>query len=208
MKILITGFSAFADIKVNPSQVIIDDIMHNNRLSFPNLEITCSVLPTEYASAEVQIINLIDSVSPNILICLGVAPGSTELRLERVAHNIDDTPIADNAGDIRDNHMIMPNGAPAYFSTFPLREIRQDLRSTGLPVRISNHAGTYVCNHVYYTALHHIETNNLDVLCGFMHIPLLSDVNSGTVAAGHLQREDVLRALKQILSFLYQRSDC
>lgn len=176
--------------------------MHNSRLAFPNLEVTCSILPTEYASAEAQIIQLIDSVSPNILLCLGVAPGSTELSLERVALNIDDAPIADAAGDLRHDHVITPNGAAAYFSTLPLREIWQELRSTGFPVRISDHAGTYVCNHVYYTSLHYIEINNLDISCGFIHIPLLSDVSSGKVAEGHLQHADILRALEQIISFL------
>ncbi len=204
MKIILTGFSPFADIKVNPSQVIVDDVMNNGRLALPNCKIICSILPTEYTSAETQLIELINSVGPNIIICLGVDPTSTELRLERVALNIDDAPITDNAGEIRCGHVIIPGGPPAYFSTFPLRKIWKDLRGTGVPVRISNHAGTYVCNHVYYKSLHYIKTNKLDIACCFIHIPLLADVDSGITVEGQIDCKDVLIVLKQILSFLHQ----
>jgi pyroglutamyl-peptidase len=176
--------------------------MNNSSSVLPNREVTCAILPTEYMSAEIQIIKLIDSVGPDILICLGVDSSSTELRLERVALNIDNAPIADNAGDIRHSCMIIPNGPPAYFSTIPFKEIWKELINSGIPARISHYAGTYVCNHVYYTSLHYITTNKLDVVCGFIHIPLLSDVDSGVIGKGLLDCEDILRALKCIISLL------
>lgn len=205
MKLILTGFSPFADIKVNPSQVIVDNLINNGRLAFPHFKVTCSILPTEYVAAERQIIKLIDSVDPDVIICLGVDTTSTELRLEQVALNIDDATITDNAGEIRHNCMIIPDGPPAYFSTFPFKEIWKDLINVGIPVRISYYAGTYICNHVYYKSLHHIRTNELDILCGFIHIPLLSDIDSGIMGGAHLKCEDILRTLKLVLTFLHQK---
>jgi pyroglutamyl-peptidase len=117
--------------------------------------------------------HLVACVRPDVVLMLGVAPRSDRLALERVALNLDDTPERpDNTGAAPDGRAIEQDGPLAYASTLPLQTLRDRLVTEGIPVTISNHAGTYLCNHVFYVARHAIEQSAMASACGFIHIPL------------------------------------
>ena len=78
---------------------------------------------------------------------------------------------ADNQGHTPLDETIQLDGEPGYFSTLPIRSMVDELIKQGLPAAISNTAGTYLCNNVMYEALHYAKMNNLDMPCGFIHIP-------------------------------------
>lgn len=200
MKTLITGFNSYAEIKVNPSQIIVEEIREIMKNDL-NINVTAIVLPTEYENSGNQIQQQIRQIKPDIVLCLGVATDQDLLlRLERVALNLDDAIEPDNAGIVRSGQPIVIDALPAYFSTLPLEEIRDNLNAQDIPVVISNHAGTYVCNHVYYMALHEIKKLQLNTLCGFMHVPLV--IESFNRFSPRLNLLDIIQAVEYILSIL------
>lgn len=93
------------------------------------------------------------------------------MQLERVALNLDDSETVDNRGELRVGGMIDAEGPVGYWSTLPLEEMRSRMMAAGTRVSISNHAGTFLCNHVFYAARHEIERSGRRIPCGFVHLP-------------------------------------
>ena len=173
MKILLTGFNRFGKVRENPSQLIVEEIVRRRLAG-----LIAEVLPTEFAAAGKRIRALIRRHRPDWIFCLGVAQGIPAIHLERIALNLDDTEAPDNAGRIHAAKQIVKDGPLAYESTLPLEKLRDRLRQRRVPAAISNHAGTYVCNHVFYTARYEVERLGLNARCGFIHLPGLPSKNS------------------------------
>lgn len=166
MRILLTGFQPFGQLEVNPAQLIVEHFAAQER---PDL--IARVLPTEYRASAETLAALLRAEQPDALICLGVAQRRPAINLERVAINVDDAPLADNAGVLASGELIAPDGPAAYWSTLPLAALHAALAERGIPVSYSNHAGTYVCNHVFYSARHLVAASDRPIPCGFIHVP-------------------------------------
>ena len=63
----------------------------------------------------------------------------------------------------------------AYFSTLPIRAITERLISARIPAAISNTAGTYLCNRLFYSVMHAIATEGVAAKAGFIHLPYLHE---------------------------------
>jgi pyroglutamyl-peptidase len=171
MRILLTGFGPFPGVAVNPSEMVAAELGARPRPS-EGIELVTSALPVEYEAAGAGIRELISRVEPDAVLCLGVAAGRAAINLERFALNLDDAPIPDNEGQLLQGIPIVRDGPAAYRSTLPLDRMHTALAAIDVPVTMSNHAGTYICNHTFYAARHHIETLGQHALCGLVHIPL------------------------------------
>ena len=171
MKILLTGFNRFSSLSVNSSEAIVHRVEQNCHSE--GMGLVTEVLPTEFVRAGNRIRELIRTLTPDVVIVLGVARDTNYVRLERVALNIDDSETPDNRGDAPSARIIQPRGPVAYWSTLPLEILMDVLKGLGVPAEISSHAGTYVCNHVFYSARHEIEQLNAAVQCGLIHVPLM-----------------------------------
>ena len=112
-----------------------------------------------------------------------------------MALNLDDGGMPDNAGVSRTGQRIVPDGPLEYQSTLPLVQMREALRQRGIPAVISNHAGTYVCNHVFYLARHEVERLGIGSLCGFIHIPQMSE-NRGALPMFGLALDVMMEAVE------------
>lgn len=170
LRIVITGFTRFEGVKLNPTELMMEEIQTFVRSS-DDCDILTEVLPTEFQRAGQRIVELISSINPDALLGFGVKPDSAALSLERFAINIDDSSTPDNAGWTPSGLPIIPDGPPAYLSTLPLEAMRLELLRAGFPVVYSNHAGTYVCNHVFYLACHHAASLPVQRRYGFIHVP-------------------------------------
>ena len=168
MKILLTGFEPFAQWKVNPSEQIVRALAKTQRSHY---ELIAEILPVDYVQAGSRIKRLIQKHKPDAVVCLGLAPERRSLSLERVALNLDDAPLPDNSGRVRIGRHILPDGPAAYYSTHTLNKLLTAFINNNLSVVVSNHAGTYLCNHVFYLARHEIERMGLPSPCGFIHLP-------------------------------------
>ena len=96
-----------------------------------------------------------DAFRPDVVLCGGQAAGRSAVTPERVAINVDDARIPDNAGQQPVDTPIVPGGPAAYFATVPVKDMVLAIREAGVPSELSNSAGTYVCNHLLYQVLHH-----------------------------------------------------
>lgn len=167
MKLILTGFEPFGQNTANPTQHLVETLAA--RPPLPNVELIPRVLPVEYVRAEHLLRALIREHHPDAILSLGLAEKRTKISLERVALNLDDASAPDNAGELRQGTPICPDAPNAYFSTLPLDPLKTALEKAEIPIQISNHAGAYLCNHVFYVARHEVET--LGIPCGFIHTP-------------------------------------
>ncbi len=162
--ILVTGFEPFGDDHSNASQ---DTLACLRAPQGWQLE-TC-VLPVVFGASFDVLERALSSSRPEIILCLGQANGRRLLSLERVAVNWIDAMIVDNAGARPRDVPISPTGPAAFLSRLPLRRLYERLNQRQIPVEISNTAGLYVCNYIFYRLMQAVA--ELDCCAGFIHVP-------------------------------------
>jgi len=168
-KILLTGFEPFAGDDVNPSWEVARSL---DGKEIAGAKVLARRLPVVWGRAVDEIAAHIDAEGPDLVVCLGES-GRPELCPERVAINVSDADGPDNAGTTLTGEPVDPDGPAAYFSTLPVKEIVAAIRDAGVPAKLSNSAGTYLCNHAMYGALNHLARRGLAVPAGFIHVPKL-----------------------------------
>lgn len=167
--ILLTGFEPFGGDSSNPSREVAIALRGHE---FGSYQVKSSVLPVDGLRAPNRLIQRIDALEPAAVIMLGLARGRLQVALERVAVNALDYRIPDNAGRVRHGEPIVKDGPDAYLCSLPISEILEAWRSSTIPGYVSNTAGLYLCNQVFYTARHHLETHEKrHVLVGLIHLP-------------------------------------
>jgi pyroglutamyl-peptidase len=166
--VLLTGFEPFGGISVNPSEAIARQL---NGTVIAGHTLQGEVLPCVFGKATVRLRNLIQVLHPTLVICLGVAVGRAAITPERVAVNIADARIPDNEGQQPVDRPVVRGGPTAYWSTLPIKAIVRALRSHGIPAELSQTAGTFVCNHVFYGLMHQLAVGRLRARGGFVHLP-------------------------------------
>jgi pyroglutamyl-peptidase len=127
-----------------------------------------------FGAAITELRKQIRAVRPALVICVGQAGGRADITPERVAINVDDARIADNAGRQPVDRAISRRGPAAYWSTLPIKAIVAALRERGIPASVSQTAGTFVCNHVFYGLMHELR-NQKKIRGGFIHVPFLPE---------------------------------
>ena len=168
MPVLVTGFEPYGGRSVNPAYEVMR--LLDTRI-IARETIIGRVLPVSFASLQVSIEAMIDELAPSAIVSLGLSPGESVIRIERLAVNIADFDIADNTGArLRDSH-VSADKAVARRATLPVREIEADLLSGGIPARLSLSAGSFLCNACLYTFLHVLEHKAHPCPCGFIHLP-------------------------------------
>lgn len=174
IKVLITGFPAFHTHKLNPTESI------SQYLKIDDSSIIWEqvILPVEFDGCETLLQSKMKEFHPDYLIMLGLAASRTELSLERIAVNILDCERKDNRGEIRTHQKINVNGKAAYFSTLPLDQLSNELTLKNIPNHISNSAGTYVCNLIFYKMMEYIEESKLHTNAGFIHVPVTKELDN------------------------------
>lgn len=167
--VLVTGFMPFAGDKTNPSWEIAKSLPE----MLAGYRIETLRVPTEFGKAITVTHKAIKKLKPEIVLCLGQAGGRSRMSVERVAINVDDARIADNAGNQPIDAAIFDDAPAAYFCTLPVKAMVAAMAKAGVPAEVSNTAGTFVCNHLIFGVLHHIATHQLSTRAGFMHVPFL-----------------------------------
>ena len=168
--VLLTGFEPFNGATINPSWEAVRAL---DGWSGPGFAVVARQLPCVFGTALDVLRESIAGVKPDIVIAVGQAGGRSEMSLERVAINVDDASIRDNAGNQPVDTPIAADGPAAYFTTLPVKAIVKALRLRGFPSGVSQTAGTFVCNHVFYGLMHHAVGQ--PVKAGFIHVPFLPE---------------------------------
>jgi len=190
-RILLTAFEPFGGESINPSLEIA------RRLSGrPDVDVL-TVPVTFGGSAQAVIPHL---PGHDAVVMLGQAMGRKGLTVERVAINVDDASMPDNAGDAPTDRPIAEDGPAAYFSTLPVKAMVEAVRAEGLAASVSNSAGTYVCNHLMYSILHALRGEN--VRAGFIHVPALPEQTASRPEIPSMTLDDMVRGIEAALKTL------
>lgn len=145
MKILLTGFDPFDREKVNPAFEAVKLLPG----TIAGAQIVKLEVPTQFVRAGEVLEAAMAEHKPDVVICVGQAGGRAAITPEKVAINLMDGRIPDNAG-------YQPVDVP--------------IRADG-PAAVSYTAGTYVCNSLMYTLLFLIDRKFPGVRGGFIHVP-------------------------------------
>lgn len=188
MKILITGFQPFGGQRVNPAWEAVrklPDVLGDKVLW--KLEI-----PVTFGGAFDAVEAKAEEVDPDVILCVGQAGGRDAVTPERIAVNLQDASIPDNAGNQPVDLPVIADGANAYFTSLPVKAMAAAVRALDIPCRLSCTAGTYVCNDVFYRLLHRYRDTGKRV--GFVHVPFLPEQGSP-----NLPLNSIVRALQAML---------
>ncbi|KRD40044.1 pyrrolidone-carboxylate peptidase [Lysobacter sp. Root916] len=165
--VLLTGFAPFGGESSNPSW---DAVQRLAGKSVRGHRIVTRCLPCVFGASLRELRAAIRDTRPALVLCVGQAGGRSQLSLERIAINVDDARIPDNDGACPIDEPVVAEGPAAYFSDLPIKAMLAALRAAGIPAEISQTAGTYVCNHVFYGLMHALRRSP-GVRGGFVHIP-------------------------------------
>lgn len=167
MKILVTGFQPFGGEKINPAYEAVKALPKE----IEGADIITIEVPVEFENC----INVVDeailSHKPDAVLCIGQAGGRSSISIEKVAINLREARIADNAGHQPVDETIREDGQTAYFATIPVKAMVENVRKKGIPSHLSYTAGTYVCNDLMYLLLYTLEKKYPNVKGGFIHVP-------------------------------------
>lgn len=203
MKALVAGFEPFGDDPVNPAM----EVLRRLPPRLGELGLATRVLPTAFGRAIGALADGIEATAPDFVLCLGLAGGRAALSLERVALNVDDARIADNDGRQPIDLPIVAGGPAAYFATLPIKAATAALRQAGLPAVVSNSAGTFVCNHVFYGLMHLAATRRPGLRGGFLHLPYLPSQAARHDAAPSMALKEIVRGVEIVLRIAADRTE-
>ncbi|MFJ9178539.1 pyroglutamyl-peptidase I [Streptomyces sp. NPDC102360] len=194
-RVLLTGFEPFGGESVNPSWEAARAVA---AAPPAGLDVTAVQLPCVFGAALTALRAAVAETRPDLVVCLGQAGGRPGVTVERIAINVDDARIPDNAGAQPIDVPVVPGGPAAYFSTLPVKACVAAMRDAGVPAALSNTAGTFTCNHVAYGLGHLIATELPGVRGGFVHVPSTPEqVPDGT--APSLPTETVATGIRSLL---------
>ena len=192
--LLITGFDPFGGGTVNPSWEAVrrlPDVIGNYRL-------TKLQIPTVFREAFETVLAAAREDPPDVILCVGQAGGRDAVTPERIAVNVMDARICDNRGNRPQEAPVVPGGPDGIFSTVPVRAMADAICAASLPGRVSNTAGTFVCNDTLYRLLHHYAGTS--VRAGFVHVPYLPEQAGNS--APSMTLETIIAALTAAIGAL------
>jgi pyroglutamyl-peptidase len=169
-KLLLTAFEPFDGETLNPSLEVARAL---EKVNDTGAHVDVVELPVDRFHAIDMAVNHLRRAVPDVVIMLGEAGRRFRITPERVAINMDDFPIPDNTGHQPQGELIIAGGPVGYFSALPIYEIVEQLRKAHIPAAISNSAGTYLCNRLFYSVMHCIAVEKLPITAGFIHLPYM-----------------------------------
>lgn len=170
LRILLTGFEPFGGQTLNPSWEVARAL---DGAQVVGAQVTAVQLPCVFAEAIPALQQALAAHRPDIVLALGQAEGRCNFSIERVAINVIDARMPDNAKQQPMDVPVIANGPAAYFSTLPIKALVAGLQAEGFPASVSQTAGTFVCNQVFYALQHALSGQGAH--SGFMHLPLLPE---------------------------------
>ncbi len=195
MRVLLTGFEPFGKYSENSSWAVAEKV---TACGVVDAEVIAMRLPVSFAGVGIALRRAVEECHPNVVIMLGQAAGIDYIKLERIAINMMDATIADNNGYIPDEEPICATGTAALFTNTDIKDLRRAIEDLGIPVKVSNSAGLYVCNRTYYEALRLCnERPGMKAL--FVHLPLYEGQPSAAEDQPTMPLDDMASAIETII---------
>lgn len=203
MKILVTAFEPFGGDSVNPTEKLLEDI---GKERFDGAEIHTRLLPVVFDECADKLLETVEAIRPDAVICCGLASGRTSITPEQIAINLKEVPkessVGDNKGNRPYDERVNPEGPDGLFSLLPVREMVEKMKEQGIPASISYSAGTFICNNTMYALLDYIRTNRLSMIGGFVHFPASEEMVASKPSLPSLSHDTMLKGLKTMIQTL------
>jgi pyroglutamyl-peptidase len=157
MRILVTSFGPFNNFKANPSNQIMERLKQRINLSshhftyyeFETIEVSWSGVSKFIEAKKIEKFDFI--------IHLGVASNESKIRIETCGQNIQSGKDIENISP--SGHEIIKN--QSNLNTNISIEILNNFVSQNEYISISNDAGSYLCNYLYYKSLYFLGKKSL-----------------------------------------------
>lgn len=201
MKILVTGFDPFGSDKINPAIEAVKKLPD----TIKGAKIIKLEIPTVFNKSAQVVHQAIVKEQPDYVLNVGQAGGRSALTPERVAININDGRIPDNDGYQPLDEPIQPDGDTAYFTQLPIKAMAKAIRAAGLPAIVSNTAGTYVCNHIFYQVQYMRTKEYPKLKAGFIHIPFLPEQVITRPNQPSMALADIVKGLTAAIGAIVER---
>ena len=195
MRVLLTGFEPYWDYPENSSWVVAEEVAARG---ISGVEIVKEQMPVSFERVAYALCNTVEKHHPNLIIMLGQSGGSERVKLERVALNMMDSKLADNDGFIPNEEPINSNTPAALFTNTPIKTLRAAIEDRGIPVKISNSCGLYVCNRIYYEALM-LSKKYPQMKVIFVHLPFYEGQPSAKSNKPTMPLNQMTRAIQIII---------
>lgn len=196
MKVLLSAFDPFGGESINPALEALNLVNENlEGITLKRIEI-----PTVFKNSLQTLLAEAREFKPDVILSIGQAGGRYDITMERVAINIDDARICDNANQQPIDEIIYPDGENAYFSNLPIKSIVANLKEANIPASVSNTAGTFVCNHVMYGVLYEIQKSQVAKMGGFMHVPYVPEQVLDKKNTPYMSKESITKAIEIALT--------
>jgi pyroglutamyl-peptidase len=193
LSVLVTGFDPFGGSAVNPSWDAIH-ALHDREIA--GHRVIGGEIPTVFGASLQTLQALMEEHRPRLVICTGQAGGRSAISLERVAINVNDARIPDNAGAKPIDVAILPDGPAAYFTSLPIKAMLQAMLGAGVRTEVSQTAGTFVCNQAFYGLMHLLSQPQWEgVRGGLIHVPWLPEQGQPS-----MRLKDIVRGLEIAIS--------
>lgn len=194
MKILVTGFEPFEGLAINPSAQLLDYLKTK---SFP-FTLETELLPVSFTHAFPTLKQKLNQFQPDFLIMTGLAQNRDEITFEKIAINFNNARNTDNDGHQPKRESVIQGGPDGLFTSLPMNEILHWAEQNKYPLKASYTAGTYVCNDLFYKALHHL--NHHRTKAGFIHLPATEETKFN---GPHMKKENIFHCIEQMLRHLH-----
>lgn len=191
--ILLTGFEPFGGEATNPA---LESVMKLDGRKVGNYTIVARRVPTVFDESIASLQEYMKDLNPSLVICVGQAGGRPDITLERVAINVNDARIADNKGQQPIDTPVIEDGPVGYWSTLPIKAIVKTMRDNGIPASVSQTAGTFVCNHIFYGLMQLLEKTGNSVRGGFIHIPYLPEQAAAHPGQPSMSLDTIVKGLQ------------
>jgi pyroglutamyl-peptidase len=189
--VLLTGFEPFNGATINPAWEAVRALADWHH---PDIRIVTRQLPCVFGLSTRLLLDAVEECKPDVVIAVGQAGARAGITVERIAINIDDAPIADNDRWQPRDATIVSTGPAAYFATLPIKAMVQAISERGVNASVSQTAGTFVCNHVFYGLMHF--THGLPLTAGFIHVPYLPEQVADQPGVPAMALDDIIGGLQ------------
>ncbi len=176
---IVTGFGTFPGVPKNPCVELLNRLRDTPPIG---VDLITSILPVSFDRSILELKQIIKDTEKNLpRIHIGCSKKTAELVLERTAVNVRQSSIPDIDGEYYD----VPKSISAHAinqqcsTKIDIQFLKVKLTEQGVPVKISNDAGKYVCNNVYWTSLQFDSSPTL-----FVHIPIIFGKELDTIELG------------------------
>lgn len=195
MKVLLTGFEPYWNYNINSSWEVAVELTARG---IQGVDIVVEQIPVRFSSAPQVLRNAVVKHTPDVVIMLGQSGGSDRVKLERVALNVMDAKIPDNEGYTPDEEQIYRDAPAALFTNMPLKKLRAAVEEQGVPVKISNSCGLYVCNRLYFEALLMCKENSA-MKALFVHLPFYEGQQTAKDGKPTMPIDFMVKAIQTII---------